>query len=113
MPGVAFTGRVPRETLRDIVAAADVCGYIGRLEEFFAKVAAVVEADGLFAFSVEESFLADFEVSAAGRFAHRRTYVQKALADAGFKVLSVAREQLRNSGGRPVFGMIFVAQKTA
>ena len=96
-----------------VVAAADVCGYIGRLEEFFAKVAAVVEADGLFAFSVEESFLADFEVSAAGRFAHRRTYVQKALADAGFKVLSVAREQLRNSGGRPVFGMIFVAQKTA
>ena len=39
--------------------------------------------------------------------------IQKALADAGFKVLSVAREQLRNSGGRPVFGMIFVAQKTA
>ncbi|EWY35795.1 hypothetical protein N825_34330 [Skermanella stibiiresistens SB22] len=94
-----------------VAVAADVCGYIGRLEPIFEKVAAVLEAGGLFAFSVEESFLADFEVSAAGRFAHRRTYVQKALADAGFKVLSVAREQLRNSGGRPVFGMIFIAQK--
>ena len=31
----------------------------------------------------------------------------------GFKVVTVAREQLRNNAGRPVFGMIFVAQKPA
>ena len=76
--------------------------------EYFAHL-----TGGLFVFSVEESFLADYEVSDAGRFAHRRTYVQKVLTDSGFKVVTVAREQLRNSAGRPVFGMIFVAQKPA
>ena len=96
-----------------VAVAADVCGYIGRLDGFIAKVSDVLESGGLFVFSVEESFLADYEVSAAGRFAHRRTYVQKALTDSGFKVVTVAREQLRNSAGRPVFGMIFVAQKPA
>lgn len=96
-----------------VAVAADVCGYIGRLDGFVAKVSEVLEAGGLFIFSVEESFLSDYEVSAVGRFAHRRAYVKKVLDDAGLQTVTVAREQLRINAGRPVFGMIFVARKPA
>ncbi len=94
-----------------VAVAADVCGYIGRLDGFVSKVSGVLEAGGLFVFSVEECFLDDYEISTAGRFAHRRSYVENALADAGFEVLTAAREQLRVNAGRPVFGTIFVARK--
>ena len=64
-----------------VAIAADVCGYIGRLDGFVAKVFDVISRTACSSSRSRRSFLADYEVSAAGRFAHRRTYVQKALAD--------------------------------
>ncbi len=97
----------------DLVTAADVCGYIGKLDGLFPRVFEKMEPGGKFAFSVEETFFGNFDVASSGRFAHSRLYVEQQLKAAGFTVTSVRRETLRTSAGRPVNGLIVLAQRPA
>jgi predicted TPR repeat methyltransferase len=99
------------DRLYDAAVAADVCGYIGRLDGLAAKIFARLAPGGLFVFSVERHPTEDYAVLGSGRFAHSRDYVKRTVEQAGFLVRSMAPERLRVNAGLPVEGIVVVAQR--
>jgi predicted TPR repeat methyltransferase len=94
----------------DLVTAADVFMYVGALDGIFAAVAAMLDRDGLFAFSVETaSSGVDFALQPSRRYAHCEAYVRRMLAARGLQALSLSREIIRRDRGQPVEGLIVVA----
>ncbi|GEO83534.1 MULTISPECIES: class I SAM-dependent DNA methyltransferase [Alphaproteobacteria] len=98
----------------DLVAAADVLMYLGDLSNAFALAAALASPAALFAFSVEDAATPDgFHLAPSLRYAHSEHYVRGALAAEGFETLDIERTTIRMDGGKPVFGILFIAIRTA
>jgi predicted TPR repeat methyltransferase/Tfp pilus assembly protein PilF len=108
----------PAESM-DVVAAADVFIYVGRLEETFVAVHRVLRPHGLFAFSIEcaariaagtDPQVAGYRLTPSGRYAHHGDYVQ-ALADrSGFKVRDWIDTPLRMEFGRWIPGWLAILE---
>lgn len=98
------------EHRHDLVVAADVFVYIGDLRPVFAGVARVLEAGGLFAFSVEEAADAvpHFELRASSRYAHAERYLLALTVEHGFTIGRQARTTLRHEQRRPIGGLLMV-----
>jgi predicted TPR repeat methyltransferase len=81
----------------DLVAAADVFTYVGELDAVFAGVARVLDAGGLFGFSVEaaDDDGADIVLRGSLRYAHTRRYLEALAQRHGFAVLGLARKPFR------------------
>ncbi len=92
----------------DLVVAADVFVYIGDLEPVFAGVARVLDAGGLFAFSVEEAAagVARFELRASSRYAHTESYLRQLAAAHGLELRALERTTLRHEQRQPIGGML-------
>lgn len=99
----------------DIIVAADVLCYFGRLDEVARTAHGALRADGLFSFSVEaledDSRTEGFHLSPAGRYAHHRSYLERVLADAGFAAPEFGAAVLRRECGKPVHGYIVSARR--
>lgn len=98
--------------MADLVTAADVFMYCPTLPPIFAAVHGVLRDGGMFAFSVE-SHVGDEEqmLQASLRYAHNGDAIKRALTDAGFEIVEDAEAVIRQDGGRPVMGRLFVARK--
>ena len=102
-----------------VIIAADVLIYFGALEELLAAVHARLEPGGWFMFSVEE-LLPDHDgivpgngswaLHRLGRYAHTTDYVYECLSNAGFRVIRVDRQPMRQEAGVGVPGMLIVAE---
>ena len=81
----------------DLVAAADVFTYVGALDDVFAGVARVLQADGLFGFAVEAADDAPdgFVLRPSLRYAHARGYLEALAQRHGFGVRSLQRQPIR------------------
>ncbi|MBI5718898.1 MAG: tetratricopeptide repeat protein [Burkholderiales bacterium] len=92
----------------DLVVAADVFVYVGDLEAVFAGVARVLEAGGLFAFSVEEADagVERFELRASSRYAHAEGYLRRLAAAHGFEWRALTRTTLRHEQRQPIGGLL-------
>lgn len=102
------------EARADLVSAADVLMYLGDLANAFALAARLAKPDALFAFSVEDAGEADgFLLAPSLRYAHTEQHVRQRLAETGFEVLVLTRTTIRMDGGKPVFGILFLASRTA
>ena len=97
----------------DVVIAADVLVYIGRLDELVDQLRRLLRPQGLFAFSVESlDALAgadseidmdrDFRLTQTGRYAHSADYLRAIALDQGFDVLKLIDAQGRVDKGRAV-----------
>lgn len=96
----------------DLVSAADVMMYLGDLKAAFANVAALIKPDGIFAFSVEKApDEAGFELRTSLRYAHSETHVVSQLYAHGFETLATEETVIRNDGGEPITGLLFLARK--
>jgi predicted TPR repeat methyltransferase len=102
-----------------LMIAADVLCYFGDLLPLFEKVKARLASAGALIFSIEEktSSLPTPETNASGwklerngRYTHRRDYVERTLAQAGMRAVSIRREALRMEGDAEVPGLIVVAK---
>jgi predicted TPR repeat methyltransferase len=94
----------------DLAVAADVFMYVGALDDVFVNVRSMLAPEGIFAFSVEKLEAAEgFALRETRRYAHSRTYVDAALAAAGFRSLSVDEATIRKDREEPVAGLIFIA----
>jgi len=78
----------------DLVVAADVFVYVGRLDEIAAQTRRVLRTDGLFVFSVESldalmpvTTRDEFKLMPTGRYAHGAAYVRSLATAHGFDVL--------------------------
>jgi predicted TPR repeat methyltransferase len=89
-----------------LVAAADVFVYVGALDAVYAGAARVLEPDGLFLYSVEESDAGqDLQLRPSSRYAHSEAYLRRLADRHGFEVRRVERATLRHDQRRPIGGL--------
>ena len=90
----------------DLVLAADVFIYVGALGPVFAAVARLMDAGGVFCFSVEEAGEGeDLALRTSLRYVHSERSV-RALAQAhGFEVHNIARQPIREDQRVPIPGL--------
>ncbi len=98
----------------DLITAADVLMYLGSLEAAFVNVQHLLAPKGVFAFSVEDAGTKDgFHLAPSQRYAHSQQHV-RTLCDAhGFEIRAIERLVIRMDAGRPVNGILFLAQNRA
>lgn len=99
----------------DVVPAADVFVYLGRLDEVVAQAARLLRPGGVFAFSVEAlEALAEgkrgdgqeFVLNDKGRFAHAAPYIERLAAANGLRLLELTGVQSRLEQGVAVQGWL-------
>ena len=92
----------------ELVVAADVFIYVGDLDAAVAGVRRVLDAGGLFGWSVERAAdgVADFELRPTTRYAHAARYMQALAQRHGFVECAVEASTLRLDQGHPVAGWI-------
>lgn len=95
----------------DLVAAADVFIYIGRLEAIFAAVKARLAAGGLFAFSVESTDDGDVDIRSSGRFVHAPGYIAALAEEFGFRIIAEKPLIIRQEIDTPVPGVLYLLQR--
>ena len=92
----------------DLVTAADVFIYIGKLAPTFAAVRDRLSPDGVFAFSVELNGDADYVLCPTGRYAHGEDHIRGLAAAHGFDIEACDSVSLRHEHGRSIAGLVFV-----
>jgi predicted TPR repeat methyltransferase len=105
----------------DVVAAADVFVYIGKLDAIAAEAKRLLREGGVFAFSVEalenqavapngapvaSATTGDYHLSPNGRYAHAALYLAKLAAASGFKVRHMQSSPIRQEKGVAVQGWL-------
>lgn len=91
-----------------LVTAADVFIYIGRLEAVFATVRHRLAPQGLFTFSIEEADQDGVTIRSSGRFAHGQGYILDLARDHGLVLCENRAMTVRKERGRPIAGRLFV-----
>ena len=97
----------------DVVTAADVFVYVGKLDDIVREAARLLRPEGLFAFSVESldaltrgAGAADgqqgFRLNPTGRYAHSSACLRRLAADHAFRILEAKDTRGRIDQGKPV-----------
>jgi predicted TPR repeat methyltransferase len=107
---VSYLADSPRSF--DLVFAADLLIYLGRLEELIGLIARVLPVGGLFAASIEGAGHSDFTLLSSGRFAHSETYFETCAAK-DFEIACKENSELRLEAGRPALGTLYVLRRRA
>ena len=97
----------------DIVVAADVFTYFGRLDSIVKYTAQVLDDRGIFVFSVSKNIFnqKDFFLTTSSRFVHSLKYIKKLLKEYGFFHIQTTEKFLRKEGKKDVKGYIILAVK--
>lgn len=96
----------------DVVIAADVFVYVGKLEEIFAEAKRLLRLGGLFVFSVEslehsieqgvETNTPGFRLASTARFQHSCDYLEKLAAGNGFTNVEKLLTHVRTDKDKPI-----------
>lgn len=97
----------------DLIIAADVLTYFGRLESIFDACFKSLAKKGVMVFSISknEKDSISWQQHLSGRFVHGEKYVQKALKQSGFQETIFTPCVLRKEGEKDVFGWVVTALK--
>ena len=94
----------------DVVISADTLVYFGSLREPLAAARLCLRDGGLLAFTVERLESEElYRILPHGRYGHSEGYVRAALAEAGFRDMSLDQVVLRRERGEDVVGLLVVA----
>jgi predicted TPR repeat methyltransferase len=103
----------------DLVIAADVFVYLGKLDELALEAHRLLRPGMYFAFSVEsldalaeEGADGDYRLNDTGRFAHSKEYLARLCAQSGFENLSTTETHSRVNQGKPVHGYLVLWKKS-
>lgn len=96
----------------DLIVAADVFIYVGKLDHVFAPARAHMVPGGCFAFSVEECATGTFALQPSGRYAHSRAYIEDLARAHGFTVVASDTVSIRKHREGAADGLIFVLRRT-
>ncbi len=97
----------------DLVIAADVFIYVGRLDAVFAGAAQALRPGGWFAFTVERApDGVDVQLLPSLRHAHAEPYLRRLAHQHGFDVCLLRESPIREDQGRPVPGWYVVMRRT-
>jgi predicted TPR repeat methyltransferase len=99
----------------DLVTAADVFSYIGKLNDIFTAFAQKLSAGALVAFGCEalpESVQGPgYALRDTVRYAHKDSYIRDLAAANGFNILAHQASPIRQFTGEPVDGLFYVLAK--
>lgn len=95
----------------ELVTAADVFIYVGRLEDIFGAVRERLTPQGLFIFSVEAREAGDVVIQGSGRFAHSARYVERLAANYGFAIDDQTPVALREEFGSTIPGALYTLRR--
>lgn len=97
----------------DIVASSDTLCYFGPLEPVFEAAAKALRSGGVLAFTVEDTGeeTVNWRLDPTTRYSHSRSYLEGALEEAGFIILSLSQAVLRTEDRQPVLGHVVVSRK--
>ena len=95
----------------DLVVAADVLVYFGKLSALFNAVRGVLRGGGHLVCSVERGEAEDFRLRSSGRYQHHPRYVRQLAEDLGFETLCCRQATLREQHGRAVSAVVFVLRR--
>ena len=96
----------------DLIVAADVFIYVGKLDHVFALARAHMAPGGCFAFSVEQCATGTFALQPSGRYAHSRAYIEGLSRTHGFTVAASDTVSIRKHREGAADGLIFVLRRT-
>jgi len=91
----------------NLIVAGDVLVYYGDLALVFAAAAQVLTSGGLFGFNAEMS-KEDYVMTASGRFAHNKTYLDKLAAANDFEMVMYKVITMRTQNEAPVSGHLYL-----
>jgi predicted TPR repeat methyltransferase len=96
----------------DLIVAADVFVYIGRLDGIATEAKRLLRPGGLFGFSVEalEGAEPGYRLVSTGRYTHAVRYLEELARDCGFSVLAALSTPIRKQDGVPVPGRLVLWQ---
>jgi len=98
-----------RDARYDVVTAADVFIYVGKLDAVVPAIRRVLRPGGLFAFSAEAAgTAAGYELGVMGRYAHDAGYLRRLAAENGFEIEVLRETRIRFEHRRPVRGWLTV-----
>ena len=98
----------------DLVMAGDVFIYMGALDTTISLIANRLNDRGVLAFSVEaEVPAASWVLRPTGRFGHGDAYISSLMAENGLTVVDKLQTALRTDRGKPISGIIYLAEKFA
>lgn len=107
---LAFIGAEPAPA--DLVLAADVFIYIGRLEAVFEALSPRVRPGGWLAFTIEEADPGlSVQLHPSLRYAHALAYIEGLAAQHGWHWAKLHRAPLRMDQSRPLMGAYIYLQK--
>jgi predicted TPR repeat methyltransferase len=92
----------------DVITAADVFIYVGRLEQVFPALRMRLRKGGLLIFSTESADLGEVAVRASGRFAHNNLYIENIAAQNGLEMVDTSSITVRAEAGVPIGGFLYV-----
>lgn len=95
----------------DLVIAADVFIYVGKLDDIFATLAERMATGGLLAFSIEGCVDKDFALRASGRYAHDVCYIENLARRNGFDVRACKSVPIRKASDGTVDGFAVVLER--
>jgi predicted TPR repeat methyltransferase len=96
----------------DLVVACDVFIYLGDLAAVFAAVSRVLEAAGVFGFSVEAGDApSGYDLLPTLRYNHAEPYLRRLAGDCGMRVLRCERGPLREGRGEAIDGLFMHLQR--
>ncbi|MBE0626598.1 MAG: tetratricopeptide repeat protein [Burkholderiales bacterium] len=101
----------------DVIIAAEVFVYLGKLDEIVGEIKRLLRPGGVFAFSVEalaassndeaaQGVERDFQLGNTGRYSHSAGYLARLASASGYSIQETAATQLRTSRGNPVDGLL-------
>jgi predicted TPR repeat methyltransferase len=100
-----------RSATYDLIVAADVFVYIGKLNDLFFATASALRAHGYFCFSIERhTGEQPYVLRQSGRYAHSLDYIESLIHQADFDLKATAPAIIRKERGTPIQGDIFLLQ---
>jgi predicted TPR repeat methyltransferase len=94
----------------DLILAADVFVYLGKLDEVIMSCTQSLRQNGILAFSVEllQEGNSDYILHEGGRYAHTRNYIEKLVDKSPLSIHTASETVLRKEKGEDVKGIIFI-----
>jgi predicted TPR repeat methyltransferase len=92
----------------DVITAADVFIYVGKIDAVVAAIRQVLRPGGLFAFSAEaaEPTTEGYRLGVMGRYAHSTDYLRHLAGENGFEIEMLRATRIRFEHRRPVPGWL-------
>ncbi len=101
-----------RDDRFDLIMAADVLVYVGALEKTFEQASRVLNAGGMFVFTVEASATADLELESTGHYRHGKAYIARLAEAQGFEIARLTEDVIRTELNRDIAGLYVYLTKS-